>query len=302
MKVSVVLIVHNRFDEADNTLKSLIEQSEKPYEIIIIDDYSCSIYKPRIKYSIKNIKLRIYRTSHELGLGLARSLASYMAEGDIIAFIDDDAIAHKDWIKELVKYHSIGYDIVGGSVYPFYLVKPPSWWNLRLFSYIVSAGNYLLLDRRKVIDLIYGTNFSVMKYVFKKIGYFNPYLGRVGGSLLSGEEFEFLLRALKKGFKIGFNPKAVVYHKVFPYRFSIEYVRKRCWSQGVSYAKVLLLHKEYRSYFKRIIGYSLLLFKNILELLLRCPEGLCVDNVDTAKVYFICELYRKMGFLMGIPR
>ncbi len=296
MKVSVILVVHNRFKDADETLESLVNQSKKPYEIIVIDDYSRTRYMPKIKIRNQDIMLRLYRSKHELGLGLARSLGSYMAYGDIVAFIDDDAIADKDWIKELIKYHSKGYDIVGGAVYPRYLSKPPNWWDLELFSYIVSAGNYLHYPKKKIIDLIYGTNFSVKKEVFNKIGYFLPNLGRVQGKLLSGEEFEFLLRALKRGFKLGFNPRAIVYHKVFPYRFTLEYIKKRCWSQGASYARILLIHKEYKEYLKRVFGYP-------LTMLGRVFTGFNTDfQRYSRRIHLLCELYMKTGFILSIPK
>jgi len=296
MKVSVVIVVHNRFRDADDAINSLITQSVKPYEIIVIDDYSYTVYKPKINIRNNDVVIRLYRSSYELGLGRARSIGSYLAQGDVVAFIDDDAIAHKDWIKELINYHSRGYDIVGGAVYPKYLVDPPKWWNLELFSYIISAGNYLHYSKKKIIDLIYGTNFSVTKAVFNKIGYFLPSLGRVRGKLLSGEEYEFLLRAVKLGFRLGFNPKAIVYHKVFPYRFSIEYIKRRCWSQGASYARILLVHRDYLNYFKRILGYPLSMPWIIIK-------GYKKEiSHQTQKIHLICELYRRMGFIFSAPK
>lgn len=75
MKCSVVIVTHNRFKFIRLTIKSLINQSVLPDEIIVIDDASKVPVINEIKDLVNdlllhNIKFKIIRTDRELGLGL----------------------------------------------------------------------------------------------------------------------------------------------------------------------------------------------------------------------------------------
>ncbi|MEM2338353.1 MAG: hypothetical protein QXP06_07160 [Candidatus Bathyarchaeia archaeon] len=58
-----------------------------------------------------------------------------------MAFIDDDAIADKHWLEEIMKGINMGYDILGGLIKPIYEVPPPKWWDEKDFGCYVGVGN-----------------------------------------------------------------------------------------------------------------------------------------------------------------
>lgn len=85
--VSVVIITHNRPLTTKRTINSLLSQSVLPLEIIVIDDASLN------PFEIRNPLIKIHRNQSEIGLSASRNIGVKVSNGDIIAFIDDDAIA-----------------------------------------------------------------------------------------------------------------------------------------------------------------------------------------------------------------
>ncbi|WFO74808.1 glycosyltransferase [Desulfurococcaceae archaeon MEX13E-LK6-19] len=304
MSVSVVLVVHNRHKDACETIESLLKQRTPPDEIIVIDDYSKTpfVINDDIRNLLEKVKtrIRVVRTPRELGLGLARSLGVKLSRSSIVSFIDDDAIADSSWIEELMKSHSTGCDIVGGPVYPLYVKEPPEWWDERIFGSFVSIGNYYLANklrtRKDIIQyLVWGTNFSVKREVFEKIGYFNPNLGRIKGTLLSGEEAEFVRRAYRNGFTICYNDKAGVYHKVYPYRFRQDYLVRRAWSQGATefFIKYYVEKRKFTaiaSAFRKILS----LPKHVLKATKYRLQG----RKTTASIYLKIMTSYRLGYIL----
>lgn len=107
-KVSVVLVTHNRGSTLSSALKSLVSQSYKNFEIIVVDNNSDDNTKEVVgRFPVKYIKLdRNYGPSYGRNIGIKNS------DADIVIFLDDDAIADKDFVKSHVKAYA-KYDIIG---------------------------------------------------------------------------------------------------------------------------------------------------------------------------------------------
>jgi len=225
-KVSVIVVTYNRPKDVMETIESLFNQSVKPFEVIVIDDGSN--FHPNIEFRAETLK--VIRFDQEVGLSNARNYGINIAKGDYIAFIDDDAIAEKKWIEEIKKGLE-NADVIGGAIKPLYQATPPEWWNEKDFGGVAGAGNEWGDD---VIWKIWGCNMAFRTHVFKKIGLFNPNLGRRKGKLFSFEEIDLINRARGKGFNVQFIPAAVVYHKVPPKRMTISYLLRFFFYSGRS--------------------------------------------------------------------
>jgi GT2 family glycosyltransferase len=220
--VSVVIVTYNRAKDVNDAVNSLLNQSAKPLEIIVIDDGSI----PPVKLDFCSDRLRLIRFDQEIGISDARNFGVKTAQGDYIAFMDDDAISEYHWLEELRK----GFEtakIVGGQVKPLYLVPPPDWWTQEDFGAIVGVGN---LSR----EGIFGCNMAIKVDVFKKVGFFNPNLGRKKGKLLSCEENDFFDRAKRKGVIFKIARAAVVNHKVPAKRMTFSYILRWSYYNGKS--------------------------------------------------------------------
>jgi glycosyltransferase involved in cell wall biosynthesis len=117
LSISVIIITRNRAESLKDTLTSLVKQSRQPDEVIVVDNGSQDNTK-EIALSFSN-RLNIrYVYEGQRGIPHARNTGIRNATKDIIAFIDDDCVADKNWLKYLeipfVKDPYIG--VVGGEV------------------------------------------------------------------------------------------------------------------------------------------------------------------------------------------
>jgi GT2 family glycosyltransferase len=251
-EISVVIVTYNRLKDAEETIESIINQSIKPSEIIVIDNGSDPPFK--MKSSTRNLKL--IRFSKEVGTSNSRNYGASIANGEYLALIDDDAIADKNWLEEIQEGIKTGADILGGPLKPIFEVPPPKWWNEKDFGGVAAVGN---------INEIWGANMIIKKEVFRKIGFFNPEIDRRKGKLLNNEETDWIDRARRRGHYILFMPKTVVYHKVKSYRMTLKYILKWWYYWG----KSLKMKNGYRSSDESqgsFLKSGVNIFKNMLSL------------------------------------
>lgn len=101
-KVSVIVPVYNSGQELRDCLDSLVEQTEKDIEIIVIDDGSTD-KSPEIEaeYQEKYPNIKVYRNERNLGQSKTRNRGIEIAEGDYIAFLDSDDYVNLGMYEEL---------------------------------------------------------------------------------------------------------------------------------------------------------------------------------------------------------
>lgn len=223
MSISVVVVTYNRQEEVKMTIRSLMSQTNRPLEIIVIDDNS----NPPLTLESVDPVVKIIRTDEELGISKARNYGVKIAKGDYLAFIDDDALASKHWIDAIQQGIQEGAEVLGGPLIPRYRSKPPSWWSEKNLGYFVGVGN----SEKKTE--IWGANMVFKRTVLEKLGYFDPKLSSYKGKRLHGEDIVLIAKA-KAHFKVMFIPKAIVFHSVKPSRLTLTYIIKWSYVQGRS--------------------------------------------------------------------
>ena len=242
MKISVVVCTYNRCDDLRIAMQSLMLQDflASDYEILIVDNNSTD----RTKDVVLEFPHVRYLLEEKIGLSYARNRGIEESQGEIIAFIDDDARAEKTWLSVLNNVYKEEKDIgcVGGRVMLDWVAPKPTWLQPELDE-VFNGINYS--DAGTVLSypqVPYGTNISYKAGVFHEIGFFGTELGRIGTKLLAGEETELCLRIEKKGYKIFYKPEAIVYHRVEPDKLTKSYIRKRAIWHGRSHAMIELKH------------------------------------------------------------
>lgn len=304
MSVSVIISTHNRPKFLRLTLTSILKQKVLPDEIILIDDGSTvPLVVADLIDSIRymGVEVRFFRFNEEVGLGAARYFGAYKSKYEYLVFIDDDAVADSSLIEAYVnRFKEGGCDIIAGVCLPLYLksFKLPSWWDENVLGPLVAVRNDVILKSKKSKpqDYVYGCNFAIHRDVLKVVKGFKPWLGRVRGILLSGEEWDLAARAYHKGLKICLEKKAVVYHVITPNKI----ILKRIIDLGVTTAMVraLLLYegtiqKPPVSY---LTGCYLILPKDVIEFLyytLRRRFQNSIKKIHELIVHFLIPFYYK---------
>jgi glycosyltransferase involved in cell wall biosynthesis len=85
--------------------------------------------------------MKLIRFSKEVGISNSRNYGVNIAKGEYLAFIDDDAIADKNWLEEIQEGIKTGADILGGPLKPIFEVPPPKWWNEKDFGGVAAVDN-----------------------------------------------------------------------------------------------------------------------------------------------------------------
>lgn len=253
-KVSIITATYtlDRLDDVKQLLDSVNRQTDNNYDMFVVVERTpelvdkISAYISEKKYA--NIQL-VYNDGPG-GASANRNLAINKAKGDIIAFVDDDAVVSPDWVSGIVKTFTEDDSVIGvtGPILPLWQdgaadwVSPEFYW---IFS--CTAG-----DSEEKIEVRNGycTNLSFKKEAFEKAGLFNTDLGvkgrgRGGWQEPGGEETELAIRIRDiTGKRIVYSPDVSVQHKVYAYRLSCNFISRRAFWEG--YGKALL-NKKFRS-------------------------------------------------------
>ena len=136
MQISVVVPVRNGERTLPRLMASLVAQSLKPYEIIVVDDGS-SDRSPDIA---REYGAKLYFTGGGKGANYARNLGVKASSGDIIAFTDSDCVAHPDWLLAALLAFALLAGLGLGSAYPGGAPLFSLWPSLATVAIILISG------------------------------------------------------------------------------------------------------------------------------------------------------------------
>jgi glycosyltransferase involved in cell wall biosynthesis len=235
--VSIVVCAYTseRLAQLRRTITSLLNQTYQHKEIVLIVDHN-----PDLHFRLADLAsegIRIASNRGKPGLADARNSGIALANGEIVAFIDDDADADSHWLERLVEcYRDPAVIGSGGRILPAWDedVRAPSWLPEE-FLWVVGCSYRGMAESGPVRNVI-GCNMSFRSSVFTEIGQFDTEIGRIKNQPLSCEETEMCIRALKRwpDKKIVYNGEAVVHHHVSPSRRTLRYFTRRCYFEGIS--------------------------------------------------------------------
>lgn len=237
-KVSAVICSYNRARFIINAVDSLFAQDydKHLYEVIVVDNNSTdntvallAAYKaahPDLNFS--------YYVETQQGVAHTRTRCATEAQGEIVAYLDDDSTAQPGWLSSIASFfdaHQAAWS-VGGKITPKFLTGIPDWYSKYFFGLV---GNF---DQgpniKKLTGARYpcGANMAFRKKVFDEIGYFNTDLGRKGKGLLANEEKDIYLRILAHHHDVYYLPHVEVLHSVEANKFDKAYVRRHSMGIG----------------------------------------------------------------------
>lgn len=236
--VSVVVCTKGRFHDLRDCLSALKDQSYRDFEVIIVDGNGDTDVRDLARllgctYVDQTKERGIMNTPASRNLGIKH------ARGEILAFIDDDAIPSKDWLSHLVRHYLEGNLAgVGGPVitstcskratasmynnsYVYAAYKVLLNEDTRSFGRVLPSGlvtenwGAAIAGVHKVEGLI-GTNMSFRKSWFYRVGNFDEFISSYG----LRDETDFCLRIVENGGTLVLDSEAIVFHKLSPKKTS----------------------------------------------------------------------------------
>jgi len=240
MKVSVVVCCHTveRLDDLRDAFDSLLEQTYDNVETVFVSDGCDELYR-RIDEGYGDLDDFVTLVNDEnVGLSASRNRGIEALSGDIVAFMDDDAVADERWVETLVEtYEEHDAIAAGGCMTPIWVDGKPSHLPEEFYWLIGVTHRGFAGGREEVQEVrnTFGSNISFRCDVLDELWGFDASIGREGDAHLQAEEPELCARMAREyGRGVVYNPDAKVGHKVFKYRTRTRWLLNRAFWQGYS--------------------------------------------------------------------
>jgi glycosyltransferase involved in cell wall biosynthesis len=242
LDVSVIVCTYSerRWHELTAAVESLRRQSVEPREIVVAVDNN-----PALAAQARDALPGVVVVENRDGRGLSstRNAGIAAARGDIVAFLDDDAVAEPDWLANLAAWYEDARVLgAGGAVEPLWERGRPAWFPDE-FDWVVGCSYRGLPRSAAAVRNLIGANMSFRRDVFESVGGFSATVGRVGERPVGCEETELCIRILQRspGSVLVYEPLARVAHQVPAARGRLRYFLSRCFAEGLSKAAVARL-------------------------------------------------------------
>ena len=235
--ITVVVCTHNRASYLPACLDSLLRQDlpRERHEIIVVDNAStddtagvCRAYEAR---GVRRIFDAVPGLSH------ARNTGWRAGRGELVAFLDDDAIACEGWLSAAwaaYRANTPPPDGLGGLVRLQWDTPEPSWMNAPLRQPLGELDWGPASRKLLPTEWIIGANCFYSRKCLERFGGFDERLGRKGTCLLSGEETVLHKQIEQAGGYLFYVPSVAVQHRVTPERTRPAWFYRRYFWGGVS--------------------------------------------------------------------
>ena len=203
MKYSVIVPVYNRPDEVDELLESLSNQTQKDFEVIIVEDGSVKTCKDVCdKYA--DILVLHYYTKENSGPGQSRNYGAERAQGDWLIILDSDVVLPEGYLAAIDKGLQLCYAFGGpDAAHPSFtpIQKAISY---SMTSFFTTGG---IRGGKAKLDKFYPRSFNmgIRRDVYQQLGGFSK--------MRFGEDIDFSYRIVEAGYRPQLLPEAWVWHK-----------------------------------------------------------------------------------------
>lgn len=224
--VSVVILNWNGLEFLERSIPSVIKAVELydgNCEIIVVDNASSDESLNYLKTNFPQIK--IIALNENFGFAKAMNIGVKEAKSEIVVGLNNDIIVDEDFIAPLISHFSNNGNI-------FAVASKMMLWDKKTLNFGRAIGNFKFGVFRRTFEqpptttnALYacGGAFAVDKKKFLKLDGFDEDM------MAFWEDLDLCYRAWKQGYKIIYEPKAIVYHKFhgsFIKRYSENGIRK----------------------------------------------------------------------------
>ena len=238
--ISVVICAYteDRWEQICAAVDSVRAQSLPCAEILLVIDYNPSLFQ-RATAAMPDV--RVLENQQAKGLSGGRNTGAAVAKGDFIAFLDDDATAHEDWLKFFADtFEDPKITGVGGLTIPNWQTARPRWLPEE-FDWVIGSNYRGMPPSGAPVRNLFGGNMAFRRNVFDLVDGFQTNIGRGGDAKPLGcEETEFCIRIRQRAPEtvLVFDHRAMISHYVSDARCTFSYFMSRCFAEGISKAQV----------------------------------------------------------------
>jgi glucosyl-dolichyl phosphate glucuronosyltransferase len=239
---SVIIASYNRAPLLDECLRHLARQTFAPGDEVLIadngstDDTAAVVarHATRFPAALSRIHVSTPGKSHAVAAALR------VASGEIVAFTDDDVNVAPDWLTALkAAFADPKTGLAGGPVDPRWERPAPAWLHLsgqQRLGAPLGLLDYGSTETNLGPRTLLGANMAVRRLVLHELGGYATHLGKLRGTLLSGEDHELCQRVQSAGYRARYLPNARVHHWVPAKRMRLMYFLRWFYWSGITNA------------------------------------------------------------------
>ena len=258
--LTAIICTYNRAKYIGPLLESIAANDlpKAEYEILLVDN-NCTDNTREISETFAEAHPEVsfrYTTEPEQGLSAARNRGIKEAKGDIIVYIDDDALVDPHYLRDYAEWFSAHPDTMacGGPIIPLYETQEPEWMSPYTRALLTAWMDYGDTPREYPKGRFPGGgNAAYRKSVFEKVGYFNTELGRKGNSLMGAEEKDIFDKMHALGMQILYLPTPVLHHIIPQKKLEKDFFDRWTLQIGMSERKRTLAISKTK-YLKRLMS------------------------------------------------
>ena len=239
--LTVIICTYNRAKYIGPLLESIAanDLDKKAYEIVLVDN-NCTDNTREICETFsaahKDVRFR-YVVETEQGLSAARNKGIKEAKGDLIVYVDDDALVDSHYLRDYAEWFAAHPETMacGGPIEPLYETEEPEWMTPYTKALLTAWMNYGDTVREYPKGRYPGGgNAAYRKEVFDKVGLFNTALGRKGGNLMGSEEKDIFDKMHSLSMQVLYLPKPVLHHCIPQTKLEKDYFDRLTLQIGMS--------------------------------------------------------------------
>lgn len=232
MNLSVAICTYNGAARIGAVLERLRTQTgvgTVAWEVLVIDNNSSDGTAAAVGEWQKRWPELRYELEPKQGLALARMHAVRAAQGELVAFLDDDNLPHADWVAAVVRFGSSTprAGAFSGRIRAAYEVPPPPGIErIESFLAIQDFGPEPCRLQPERLRLPAGAGLIVRRMAWlESIPERQVFIGRMPGLNLAGEDYESLLNIHHRGWEIWYHPSIGIDHAIPAHRLTPSYLR-----------------------------------------------------------------------------
>lgn len=247
-RLSIIICTRNRADLLRLCLEALISQegaAPDAYEIIVVDNGSSDRTRQVVEAAGRRFERIRYFYEERLGLSIARNAGVGRAAGEIVCFVDDDAVASPTFVREVLSsFDDPEVACVAGKIVASWPDgAAPAWFTPRYENVVAQTSFGETTRWMKRNEFPFGANMSFRREIFRRLGGFDENLGKRGENNIWGEEIDLCHRMQENGLRFFYNPRSCVSHIVGPGRATKRYFIESIFGKGVTEGYQKLVHR-----------------------------------------------------------
>ncbi len=253
--ITVAIPTYNGADKIPKVFEKLQQQialENVSLEIIVIDnnsnDNTAKVVQEYQDKQFLPVELKYYFEPQQ-GLAYARKKAIKEAQGELVAFLDDDNLPLPNWIAEAVSFGKKDPQAgaYNGKIFGKYETLPPENFEIIENHLVIRQyGEKPLLFETNNLRLPPGAGLIVRKKAWLESVPNNIKLkGRVGKTPVSGSDYEVLLYLQKAGWEIWYNPSQKIEHYIPSSRLEKQYLLTVAMSNGLATCQLRIIKAKF---------------------------------------------------------